>query len=53
VSDCSGILLRAKDTAESGAKVEVVEGKPLFLKSDPDSTEDDNFLHLINYAYIF
>ncbi len=38
---------------DAGAKVEVVEGKPLFLKSDPDSTEDDNLLHLINYAYIF
>ncbi|AZB10872.1 DUF3892 domain-containing protein [Chryseobacterium sp. G0162] len=38
---------------EAGAEVQVISGKPLFLKSNPDSTERDNLLHLINYGYIF
>lgn len=38
---------------DEGAKVEVIEGKPLFLRTDRDSTEKDNLSHLIDYGFIF
>ncbi|MDR2271253.1 MAG: DUF3892 domain-containing protein [Sphingobacterium sp.] len=38
---------------EKGAEVQVTNGKPLYLKSNPDSTERDNLLHLIDYDWIF
>ncbi|WP_312508959.1 DUF3892 domain-containing protein [Chryseobacterium culicis] len=38
---------------DAGADVQVIEGSPLFLRSDPDGTEKDNLSHLINYGYIF
>lgn len=43
----------SKKQWEAGAEVQVTNGQPLFLKSNPDSTERDNLLHLINYGYIF
>ena len=34
---------------DEGSDVQVTKGKPLYLKSNPDSTESDNLLHLIDY----
>ncbi|WP_312765326.1 DUF3892 domain-containing protein [Epilithonimonas sp.] len=37
----------------SGADVHVIEGEPLYLRTEADSTEKDNLSHLINYGFIF
>ncbi|PZU88621.1 MAG: hypothetical protein DI529_05330 [Chryseobacterium sp.] len=35
-----------------GADVHVVKGRPLFLRTNADSTERDNLLHLIDYGWV-